>query len=158
MSKYLILLALIIPTQIYADKVDNYLLRSAVYKQIKRVRPGIDSQYALKLTKSIYEVSRAFKIDASLLTAIIAQESMFKTEAINLKSRDYGLAQINHKTAKAYNFDTNRLKTDPKYAIWAAGIVLNDFHKLKEKNYWSRYNSSKPEKRQIYEQLVARYL
>jgi soluble lytic murein transglycosylase-like protein len=161
MGKYLLATLLFIPTVIKADKVENPYLYSAVYKQILKVRPGIEPNYALRLAKSIYEVAGAFKIEPKLLTAILAQESMFKVDAINIKSHDYGLAQINRKTAKLYKFDLKRLQADPKYAIWAAGVVLNDFHKMyghKEKDAWTRYNSSKPENRQRYKILVARYM
>ncbi len=161
MGKYLLATLLFIPAAIHADKVLNPYLNSPVYKQILKARPGIEAAYALKLANSIYEVARAFKIEPKLLTAILAQESMFKTEAINLKSHDYGLAQINHKTAKLYHFDLKRLQIDPKYSIWAAGVILNDFHKMyghKEKDAWTRYNSSKPDKREAYKVLVARYM
>jgi len=159
MAKYLILLATIIPVDyIQADKVENTIYHTAVYKQIRRIKPDIEPRYAAHLAASIYEVARAFKIDARLMTAILAQESMFNVAAVNQKSKDYGLAQINHKTAKAYNFDLKRLKTDPKYSIWAAGVVLRDFNKLHEKEPWTRYNSSKPEKRKQYKRLVARYM
>lgn len=160
MSKYLILLAITFPTCIQADKLNNPYLNTAVYNQIKRARPAIDSRYALELTESIYKVARAFKIDARLLTAILAQESMFNAKAFNATSKDYGLAQINHKTAKAYKFDLKKLKRDPCYSVWAAGRVLNDFKKVhgKERAWWTRYNSSKPENRSKYKQLVARYM
>lgn len=57
--------------------------------------------------------------------------------------------------------DIDRLMVDLEYAIDMSVMVMADFKRMyghKEKNWWSRYNSSKLENRIKYEQKVAQFL
>ena len=134
---------------------------SPTYQQILRNHPGIDKQYAKNIAQAIDDVSVELGVNAQRLAAILAQESMYTLNAVNKKSSDYGIAQINHKTIERYGFDRKLLLTDLHYSIKAGAIVLADFKRMygkKEEDFWTRYNSSRPEKREEYKQLVARYL
>lgn len=74
---------------------------------------------------------------------------------------DFGMSQIYYKTAKGFGFEIERLTTDLEYSVEAGAIVLADFKKRyehKEIDYWTRYNASSRSKRNIYKQLVERYL
>lgn len=102
------------------------------------------------------------------------QESSYKISAKNIRCGtsvvsgkedciivDFGIGQINHKTIKAFNFDKNKLLSDLEYSVEAAATVLADFkrvHGNKDSEFWTRYNSGDREKRQIYKNLVARYM
>ena len=132
-----------------------------IYYQIVKNNPKIDRKYAMKLSNVIYHVAMLYEIDPRKYAAILAQESMYKLKAHNAISKDYGIAQINHKIAEAYGFDKVRLTTDLLYSIQAGAIVLADFKRMygeKDLEYWTRYNSSNKKKRKKYKTMVARYL
>lgn len=75
---------------------------------------------------------------------------------------DFGLSQINFRTAKAFGFDLPKILTDVEYAVDCGAKVLGDFHDRyvkKEPVVWySRYNSSTPHHRRRYEHLIQKYL
>lgn len=130
------------------------------YYQVLKNHPKIDQQYALEIANAIDKAANELNLNPQRLAAILAQESRYVLNAVNKKSRDYGIAQINHKTIDRYGFDKQRLLTDLEYSVKAGAIVLADFKRMygkKEKTYWSRYNSSNPERRKEYEILVARF-
>jgi soluble lytic murein transglycosylase-like protein len=148
-------------TEVIENKQLNVQPGNEIYKQIIRSNPRIDKQYAARLSQKIHKAAKKYEINARIYTAILAQESMFRSGAINPKSKDYGIAQVHHKTAKAYGFDIDRLTNDTKYSIKAGAKILGDIKKRyshKEDTYWSRYNSSNPERRERYEELVRRYM
>ena len=134
--------------------------QTATFQQVITNHPGIDREYAQRIANAIDKAAKELDLNPRRLTAILAQESMYTLNAINKKSADYGIAQINHRTIERYGFDKKRLLTDLEYSVKAGAIVLSDFKRMygkKEKTYWSRYNSSNPERRKAYEILVARY-
>jgi hypothetical protein len=159
-----------------------------VYCHIVKNKPAIDKSYAMKLSNVIYRKAKQFKLDPILFSAIIAQESSYRLEAKNCTKgyvtypnrpedrppkkkvlfykfqtvcSDFGLSQIHYKTADRYDFDMHKLYTDLNYSVESGMIVLKDFKKRyakKEKYWWTRYNSSTPQKRELYRKLVERYL
>ena len=98
--------------------------------------------------ENVHEVVRnaavKYGIEPELYHAIIAQESNYKVDAVNKKSKDYGLAQINARTAKAYNFSIERLLKDARYNAEAGAKVLHDLKKSYSKRepltWVCRYN------------------
>lgn len=131
-----------------------------LYNQVYKANPSLDHNYVYRLSNSILRVSNKYDVKPSKLAAILAHESRYKLDAVNKLTKDYGIGQINIRTIKAFNFDKKRLLTDLYYSVDAAGLVLADFKRMygkKEKNYYSRYNSSNPDTRLKYEQLVKRY-
>ena len=132
-----------------------------IFDQVVKNHPKIDRIYAREVAKAIQKVAKEMGIKPERLAAILAQESRYTLNAVNRRSRDYGIAQINHKTIESFGFDKQRLLTDLEYSVKAGAIVLADFKRMygkREKDYWTRYNSSNPDKRKKYEILVARYL
>lgn len=132
-----------------------------IFDQVVKNHPKIDRMYAREVANAIQKVAKEMGIKPERLAAILAQESRYTLNAVNKRSRDYGIAQINHKTIESFGFDKQRLLTDLEYSVKAGAIVLADFKRMygkREKNYWTRYNSSNPDKRKKYEILVARYL
>lgn len=135
-----------------------------IFCQIVKNHPTINLNYAMKLSNVINKVAVEMGINPVKYAAILAQESMYKLEAKNCwdnECHDFGIAQINKATIRAFKFDKKKLLTDLEYSVKAGAIVLADFKRMygeSEKDYWTRYNSSKPSKREKYKRLVARYL
>jgi len=134
-----------------------------IIERIAEVNPKLrkDEAYRTLVAQSIRASAIKHKVKAEKLFAILAQESKFRVGAINKKSHDYGIGQINHRTIEAFGFDQQRLLTDVAYSVEASATVLADFkkrHGKREANFWSRYNSGTPSKRQAYEILVAQYM
>ena len=75
---------------------------------------------------------------------------------------DFGISEINFRTARRYNLDIHRLMTDLEYSIESGLRILADFQKRWFKkepiDWWSRYNSPTRENRDIYEEQVKRWL
>ncbi|HLD91698.1 MAG TPA: transglycosylase SLT domain-containing protein [Patescibacteria group bacterium] len=156
--KYFLTTALLLVTICTFGENDN---PKRTYRQILKNKPNIDKKYATKLAKLIDRHSIKHKIPAHIYTAILMQESGYKLGAKRCikKCTDFGISQINHRTAKSYNLDRSKLLKDLDYSIWAGAMVLADFKRYKktEKRWWSRYNASSKHKRLEYEKLVKRY-
>lgn len=95
---------------------------------------------ACNLECKITKVAVAHNIDKALLTAIVHTESRGIASAYNHRTKDYGLAQINYKTAKALGYDTARLLSDETYNLNAAATILKQF----KKQYHSREPATWP--------------
>lgn len=179
-----------------------------IYCQIVRNSPKINKKYAMRLSNVIYKYTRKYNLDKTIFTAILAQESMYRLDAINchkgirwdeaFKAKtvgmevfnkcldkaeigtkefvncvndsheytkttvcsDFGIGQIYYKTVEGYGFELDKLMEDLDYSVKAAAQVLHDFKKRygkRESDYWTRYNASSKEKREIYKHLVVRY-
>lgn len=135
-------------------------------KQIQKNQPKIDLSYAKYLAVTIERISKKYRIKPAKVVAIAMQESSYTLDAKNCymvkgKMRcDYCMMQINDKTIEAFGFDHKKLMTDVEYCVEAGVRVLNDFRRMygqSEEDFWTRYNSSNPEKRLIYGQKVARF-
>lgn len=135
-----------------------------VFCQIVKNNPKIDLNYAYRLSNVINKVAVEMGVNPKRYAAILAQESMYKLDAKNCwdnECHDYGIAQINKRTIKAFKFDKKKLLTDLEYSVKAGAIVLADFKRMygdKEEDFWTRYNASCPDKRKKYKQLVMRFL
>jgi len=146
-----------------------------IYQQIIKNSPRIDREYAMELSALIHKYSIKYKIPPHIYTAILMQESSYRlhvkwctTQSVKVNGtwqkqrvcKDFGISQIHYKTARSYGFDKEKLVTDLKYSVKAGAIVLSDFkemYKLKELDWWTRYNTSNREKRDIYKKRVKRY-
>lgn len=171
MGKYLIiLLNLIIIEPAYATK-------NPIYHQIIKNNVNINKQYAMKLSNIIHVVSKKVGVDARILTAIMAQESMYDNKArgchkgidqFGLESTtcsDFGILQLNYKTISSHNFDINLINQDIRYSIESGAIILKWFHKVykSDPNWWTRFNcgtrgTTDRKTCRIYKSLVSRFL
>lgn len=130
-----------------------------IYCQIIKNKPTINRDYALKLSNIIYRVSKKYNIPPKIYTAILMQESSYVLDSVNsycgLRRKssdsgevcvyeDFGMSQINYKTARYYKFDIELLLTDEEYSIESGAIVLSWFRKTyqkKEPRMWfTRFN------------------
>lgn len=75
---------------------------------------------------------------------------------------DVGIGQISPATIKRYKFDKTRLRTDLRYSIEAAAMVLSDikrmYGKREPKTWFTRYHSGNMVLRFRYQQAVKRWL
>lgn len=132
-----------------------------LYQRSIKINPKLTPEYRVDLIHTIYRVAARHGISSKKLFAILAQECRFRLNCVNRISKDYGIGQINIRTIQAFGFDQEKLLNDLEYSVEAAAIVLSDFkkrHGKNEPNFWSRYNSGTPSKRQAYEIKVARFL
>lgn len=97
----------------------------------------------MMLAKVILDKSQKYKVSSKILTAILMQESRYDLYAVNHKSKDFGIAQINYKNIKNMNLDKNKLMTNMDYSIEAGAKILSGFKRYEHKEpqlWWSRYN------------------
>lgn len=132
------------------------LSKHPIYAQIVKNKPTINKVYAMHLSNLIYKVTKKYDVPANIYTAILAQESGYKLEAIRKVKgldeeaseitvyTDYGIAQIHYKTIKLYQFSVELLLTDLEYSLEAGAKVLkyfkNRYSKREPDAWWRRYN------------------
>lgn len=146
----------------YQDMEKSTVSANPIYDQIVKNHPNINKKYAMKLSNKLHLIAKKYKINPRRYAAILAQESMYSLAAKNCRGdicEDFGIAQINKKTALAYGFNLEKLTSDLEYSLIAGAIVLADMKKMynKEVDWWTRYNSSNSLKRKKYQTLVMRY-
>ena len=140
MKHFLVIMLTFAAIKTYAGQ--NYVAVE-VYDQIRRIRPDMNENYRLQLSIEIKKACIKHKLDCQVFTAILAQESMFKTSAVNEKTQDYGIGQVNRKTASAMGFCETKLVTNRQYSIDAAAQVLAYFQRrygAKESLWFCRFN------------------
>lgn len=123
-----------------SSKLENQV--NSVQAQIKQAR-GKALQSDRVLAYKIVKVSNQYGINANIYTAILAHESMFKLNAVNERSHDYGIAQINIKNIRNMGLDLDLILTDLEYSLRAGAQVLSYMKKrysASEANYACRYN------------------
>lgn len=104
-------------------------LSRTTYEQIRANKPNISSSYARRLAKAFDKLADKYKVPANVLAAIAMVESSYMLKAINKRSNDFGIMQINKYNIRAYRFSRNRLLTDLEYSIEAGFIVFKWFYK-----------------------------
>lgn len=107
------------------------------------INPNMELSEANKVDAVIEQACVIYKLDCKLFKAILAQESMFNTSAVNGKTMDYGIGQVNRKTASAMGLDVNRLRSDLEYSVSSSAKILSYFqarYKGREKLWYCRYN------------------
>lgn len=137
----------------------NPLVNANTTEKLLKLRPSLDTKYAERLSFYINLYAEKYDLPKDLHIAILFQESTFRLNATN--GNDFGIGQINRRTAKYFCPDIPRLMTDLNYSVHCSAKVLHDFKKRyskKEKYWWTRYNSSNKIYRERYRKLVERRL
>ena len=188
MRNLILTLSLLVSQSVAQVPVGHHQIRpiliprnQALYQQILKNNPKIDSTYAARLSNLIADASRNHGIPAKIYAAILMQESAYNLSAQNktcgLKGldseetscviTDFGISQIHYKNLKRFGLDKKLLVTDLQYSIDAGAKVLatySRFSKTEPKTWYARYNcgtKSKSYKREvclIYKSRVDRYL
>jgi soluble lytic murein transglycosylase-like protein len=153
----------------------TFATKHPIYTQIVRNVPSINRDYAMVLSNNIHKVSRKYKISARIYTAILAQESKYRLNAVakscgltNGKkvcvSTDFGLSQVHYLNVMRLKLDVDRLTTDMVYSLEEGAKVLAYYKRYKKytKYWWTGYNCGiGPVERktcQEYRRMVERYL
>lgn len=159
--------ALVISRELYKchkkTNIDRFLLVAILNQESKMTlkennctQGVLTEEAAVKILENLYEFEYP-------IVGFDYQEKINKLKEIHIRvCSDFGVAQINIQTTKRLKVcaDVSRLKTDIVYNINCACEVLSELkkdHKKKEPHWWTRYNSSNPEKRKMYQSLVERY-
>lgn len=174
MIKTLLLIILLTSSFSFASAPTHKPVKlDSTYYDILKIHPQIDPKQAQIISHHITRVATRYGLDKYLLVAIMAQESMFNNSAKNcnigidkkgnsrLVCFDFGILEVNFRTAEAHKFSLKRIMSDVGYSIDCGAKVLLGFKKVYEKkepqNYWTRYNSSSSYWRGHYKTLVCRY-
>lgn len=103
---------------------------------------GVNSDEAV-LSALITKHAKAALIERAILSCVLKVESNYRMGVIS-DTDDYGIAQINAKTARMYKLDLVELLTNADYSVAAAANILKDYKrafKPTETNTWvARYN------------------
>lgn len=112
----------------------------------------------MKLSDLIYKASKKYNIPSNLYTAMLKQESSYILNSVSKSCgvldldtydktcvySDFGISQVNYKTAKHYKFNLTKLLTNLEYSINSGAKVLSWFRKRYSKTeptmWWTRYN------------------
>lgn len=105
------------------------VLARTTLEQILNNKPGINIQYAQKIAEACDRYADVHKVPANVLASIAMVESSYILNAVNSKSKDYGLMQINTFNIKAYKFSVYKLRTNIDYSVEAGAIVFKWFYK-----------------------------
>ena len=102
-------------------KIRTSLLRNST-------RLSKDGKTLELLSSSFHKASQTYGIPADVLQALAFVESSYRVNAINFKSNDFGIMQINEFNIKAYGFSKQKLLTDVDYSINAGAKVFKWFY------------------------------
>ena len=141
-------------------EIKHKVVKAHLVRQILKNNPKLPFNQVKLIAYSAQEMGKKYVIDPRLILAILAQESRYSMTAVNHKTKDYSIAQINQGTIKMMGFNKNRLMTDLTYAMDCMGQVLFRFklHYPKDRLWWGHYNSGRPDLKKKYVTLVTRYL
>ncbi len=136
-------------------------------ERIRLLSPYLPQATATAMAKLIYGASTRAGIEPELVAAIVSRESNFRVDALACyvvyrhhacyDTCDRGLAQINDVWVRAWGLSPCRLLHDPAYNLAQALRILRQLrhrYGATEPNWWSRYNSSSPVPRAIYEAVL----
>lgn len=82
-------------------------------------------------------------IDPVLFKAILTQESQLKVGAVNRRTQDYGIGQINIRNIHSLKLNKHRLLTDAHYSVEQSAKILSYFHtrySASGASWFCRYN------------------
>jgi hypothetical protein len=151
------------------------LEKNPIYNSILLLSGDIDKNKALKYSNIIDKYSKKYKIDPFLIVSISRQESRINLnttrEVIDdniqydednkkfyktVEITDFCMMQIHKSNVIGKNLDPSRLLEDADYCIHEGFKILNYFKSLKknDKYWWTRYNASKDDMREIYKHHV----
>lgn len=162
----------------------EFCKRNKIYCAIVKLKPGIDSKFAMDLSNAIYKYSRRAKVDPFRVVAIAMQESsispVVRYETVRVqkticarekvcvvryvkekRATDFGIYQFHAKTVESLGVDQKRLMSDLDYAT----KVHTEFLALKQKQCsakykktaWACYNSSTPKLHKAYARKVEKH-
>lgn len=100
--------------------------RDHIAEQIHRLQPKLTPIARHRLASAVRDTSNACGISWQILLSVAYHESSLNLGAVNHKSKDHGLTQINEKTILTLGLDRHRLMKDERYALTAACQVIGE--------------------------------
>lgn len=97
-----------------------------VADQIHRLQPRMGEEARYRLAQALRDTSSTCGISWQILLSLAFHESSLNPAAVNDRSKDHGLTQINEKTILTLRLDRHRLMKDERYALAAACRVLTE--------------------------------
>ena len=82
-----------------------------------------------RLFRAAHKASVTFKVPVTLIIAIARVESSYRLGAVNPKSKDYGIMQINEYHVKRGNLNRDKLLGDLEYSFYHGVRVFSWFYK-----------------------------
>lgn len=152
MIKYLLFIGLLLANPAHALDEIAFVIRE--------LSPHVTEKQSLVYANSIRRYSIQYNIDWKIAVAIFKRESNFTMGAVETRSRDYGLGQINHRNITHRNINKKKLLTDPDYAIHETYKILDELNRKYNTNakgwrkWYTRYHSFTPVHRQKYYTLL----
>lgn len=117
-----------------ASNSETITLSDRALAAVKTLQPRLTDLQAKRMTKALLAVQKAgCVVTWQVLLSIAYTESSLRRDAVgqlNPRTKDYGLMQINAKTAERLGLDKARLMADERYAFAAGCMVLKG---MKEK-------------------------
>lgn len=89
---------------------------------------AINAVDTYELARAIYNVSKQYKVSSDTILRIIIVESRGVEAAYNAVTKDYGLMQVNERTAAAYGFSMKCLRRW-QCNLEAGAAILHDLSK-----------------------------
>lgn len=162
---YILGLVLISFILCYSFPIKNLNLFKDVYlfQSMLSLNKNLDTQDAITYTNIFSKYAKKYNLDPFLLISIAKQESDFNLNSKNGYIRnntfhvtDFCMMQIHYTNVAHMKLDSSRLLNDADYCISTGIKILLNFKGLssKDKFWWTRYNSSNPELREKYKNLV----
>ena len=96
-----------------------------------------------EVSRLITKYAKQYNVEREILSCVLKTESNYRMGLVS-DTEDYGMSQINIKTARMYQFNLMELLTNVDYSIKAAAIVLSNyrsaFRESEIVNWVGRYN------------------
>lgn len=133
----------------------------AVQQQILRNTRGVPPHDPLRLAEAFVRSANKYGLDANLLAAVAFVESGYFVGAVNKRSNDFGLMQVNLYNIRAMGLSKERLLTDIEYSIDAGAQILAYFakryRKVEGSEWVCRYNIGTRAKKGALARICVRY-
>lgn len=94
------------------------------FEHVKRNNGLLRDDVIIEIANAIVKAASIYNIHPHLISAIARVESSYYLGAINKKSNDFGIMQVNQFNIDAYGFDKNRLLGDYDYSVQAGTAIL----------------------------------
>lgn len=88
---------------------------------------GANIQYEHKIKDAVLKASKRYGLDARTILGIAIVESSLNQWAINTKTHDFGLMQVNQHNIRALKLDRNKLLNNIEYNIDSGARILSYF-------------------------------
>lgn len=134
-----------------ADYLGSVIARSeavedsgAVYMQILRNTHGEPPHDPVRLAAAFTDSAKRHGLSPQLLTAIGGAESSYYVGAINKRTADYGIMQVNAYNIKKMKLSKKKLLTNIEYSVEQGARILawfkRKYAKAEPKTWYCRYN------------------